>query len=80
VINPTELAIAKIGETKRHLEALIMSSESFDYRRAKKALVELQKMLKELGRLEKTLRATRPQPPNVCVVEFGGPPARNTRP
>jgi len=53
--DPVDVALREIGETKRLLELLITSSESFDYPRAKAALVELQGKVKALGKMKARL-------------------------
>ena len=55
----------------------MISSETFDYRKAKKGLIDLQKMIRELGREEARLRAgevyTRdPEDTGAQVLPFPG--------
>ena len=57
--NPIDIALREVTDTRRLLEALITSSESFDYTRAKATLEELRLKAKVLGRLEADLLAQR---------------------
>ena len=50
-------AIRRITEARRILEEVVISSESFDYPKAKQGLKDLQRMIRELGREEARLRA-----------------------
>ncbi|MCI0352867.1 MAG: hypothetical protein L0Z53_25885 [Acidobacteriales bacterium] len=52
-IDPLSLALHEITETKRLLETLITSSESFDYPKAKVTLKHLERKVRELGKLRK---------------------------
>ena len=54
-------ALRRITEARRILEEVVISSESFDYRKAKQGLKELERMIRELGREEARLRATGPR-------------------
>jgi transcription elongation GreA/GreB family factor len=54
--NPTLRALRSITKARQVLEEVVESSESFNYRKAKEALKELQKMIRELGREEARLR------------------------
>jgi hypothetical protein len=51
------VALRCITQAHRVLEDVVTSSESFDYRKAKKGLKDLQKLIRELGREEARLRA-----------------------
>ena len=51
-------ALRRITEARRILEEVVISSESFDYRKAKAGLKELERMIRELGREEARLRAS----------------------
>jgi hypothetical protein len=53
--HPLQLSIREITETKRLLEKLLSSSESFDYIAAKAALVELRRKIRVLGKLQADL-------------------------
>ena len=55
--NPIDVALQHVNETKHLLDALITSSESFDYQKAKGALRALQKKSRELGKLRASLLA-----------------------
>jgi hypothetical protein len=76
--NPVDIALLHVSETKHLLDALITSSESFDYRKAKSALKALEKKARELEKLQTELQAqsTEIAPTNVLVF----PNASNTRP
>ena len=54
--SPTADALRRITEARRILEEVVISSESFDYRKAKQGLKDLQRMIRELGREEARLR------------------------
>jgi hypothetical protein len=54
----TAQALRRITEARRILEEVVISSESFDYRKAKAGLKELDRMIRELGREEARLRAS----------------------
>ena len=68
--NPIDLALKHVSETKHLLDALITSSESFDYRKAKLALKELQEKSRELGKVQAELQAQSAMvlPPNVIAI------------
>lgn len=53
--DPVEVALREITDTKQMLEALITSSESFDYVRAKATLDELRLKIKVLARRQAEL-------------------------
>jgi hypothetical protein len=57
---PTRLALRTISETRRILEGVVTSSESFNYPKAKEGLKELRRMIRELGREEARLRVGLP--------------------
>lgn len=69
---PLDIALRHISETKSLLDALITSSESFDYPKAKVALKELQKKSRELAKVRAALEVNRtaPVPANVVRVPF----------
>jgi hypothetical protein len=70
--DPLVLALQQITETRRLLEALITSSESFDYQKAKLTLRELNRKVRDLGKLEKRLQAKAPLPDSkIHVLDFG---------
>ena len=55
--NPNDLALQHISETRHLLDALLTSSEQFDYPKAKVALLALHKKSRELTRLQAELGA-----------------------
>jgi hypothetical protein len=65
-----ETAITKIAESRRTLQSLIISSESFDYVKAKEALKDLQKVLRELGKTQAHLEQRNGDRSNIRVVDF----------
>lgn len=77
--NPVDVALQHVNETKHLLDALITSSETFDYPKAKLALQTLQKKSRELGKLRATLLGEivdRPENilalPNLSLAQNGG--------
>ena len=68
--NPVDIALQHVSETKHLLDALITSSESFDYRKAKSALKALEKKSRELGKLQAELQVQSMEvaPSNVLVL------------
>jgi len=50
-------AIRELAEARTLLAALIHSSESFDYPKAKQTLVALERKIRDLARVEARLRA-----------------------
>ena len=57
--DPIELALREITDAKQLLEAVITSSEAFDYVRAKATLDELRLKIKVLGRRQAELMEQR---------------------
>ena len=55
--SPTFEALRRITKARQILEEVVISSESFDYRKAKQGLIDLQRIIRELGREEARLRA-----------------------
>ena len=55
--SPAFEALRRIAKARQILEEVVVSSESFDYRKAKQGLIDLQKIIRELGREEARLRA-----------------------
>jgi hypothetical protein len=53
--NPVDVALRHVNETRHLLDALITSSESFDYQKAKLTLRALQEKSRELGKLQAKL-------------------------
>ena len=68
--HPIDLALQHVSETRHLLDALITSSESFDYQKAKLALKELEKKSRELARVRAELLAqtTATVPANVVSL------------
>lgn len=54
---PALLALRTVTRARQVLEQVVTSSESFDYRKAKQGLHELQHLIRELGREEVRLRS-----------------------
>jgi len=70
-VNPISLALQNITETRRLLQSLITSSESFDYIKAKATLELLDKKVKHLAKVQAQLQTTaRPSAPNIRVIDF----------
>lgn len=55
-LDPLSLALQEITETRRLLETLITSSESFDYPKAKMALRQLGRKVRNLRKHEAVLQ------------------------
>jgi hypothetical protein len=72
-MDPLDLATRKIAECRRLLERLITSSESFDYPAAKRALEELQGMIRELRKAQAHLEENKARNRIVQVVDFSQP-------
>jgi hypothetical protein len=53
--NPVDVALQHVSETKHLLDALLTSSESFDYPTAKQALKALHKKSRELAKVRAEL-------------------------
>jgi hypothetical protein len=70
-VDPVSLALQNITETKRLLETLVTSSESFDYFKAKATLALLDKKVKHLAQVQAQLQAAGLRTaPNIRVVDF----------
>ncbi len=70
-IDPLATALKEINETKDLVQSLIVSSESFDYLKAKAALRELSRKVRELDRLRARFETLqRGSPANIRVLEF----------
>jgi hypothetical protein len=67
--DPVDVALREITDTKRLLEALLTSSERFDYQRAKATVEELRLKIRVLGRLELSLMAAR-SPARDRIIPF----------
>jgi len=73
--DPLTTALRSVAETKHLLEALLVSSETFDYAKAKKTLGLLNRKVKELDRLQAEMEAlAHMRQPNVQVVNFRAAP------
>lgn len=73
--DPLTTALRSVAETKHLVEALIFSSESFDYPKAKKTLSRLERKVKELGRLQAEMESlAQMRQPNIQVVNFRATP------
>ena len=73
--DPLALALREISETRRLLEALITSSESFDYPKARVALRELNRKVRDLAKIEGRLQAAlHPCDPKIHVLDFSKSP------
>ncbi|HMJ64076.1 MAG TPA: hypothetical protein VK615_01905 [Candidatus Binatia bacterium] len=68
--DPLSLALQEITETRRLLETLITSSESFDYPKAKMALEQLTRKVRDLRKREAQLQAQIPVDPKIRVLDF----------
>ena len=69
--DPLAVALQQITETRRMLETLITSSETFDYPKAKVALRELNRKVRDLAKLEGRLLADlKPLDPKIHVLDF----------
>ena len=70
-IDPLSIAVKEITETRDIVESLVTSSETFDYLKAKAALRDLTRKIRELGRLRGKLEALqRSNPINIHVLDF----------
>lgn len=70
--DPLSTALHEITQTKQLLELLITSSESFDYPRAKLALKELDRKVRQLGKLQHQWQNQRfpTADPKIHVLDF----------
>ena len=69
--DPLNVALRSVAETKHLLEALLIASETFEYKKAEKTLALLLKKMKELGRLQAEMEAlVQVREPNIRVVNF----------
>jgi len=73
--DPLSTALKEIIETREMVESLIVSSETFDYIKAKAALRELSRKVRHLTRVRAELEALqRTREPNIYVVQFKATP------
>jgi hypothetical protein len=73
-MDPLVIALQNIVQTRKLVEELVTSSESFDYRKAKAAIKSLQQMSRSLSKAQAALSnqtPTRQAPTNIQVVDFG---------
>jgi DNA-directed RNA polymerase subunit K/omega len=69
--DPLTVALREIADTRRLLDTLITSSESFDYPKAKIALRELNRKVRDLAKIERSLQAKWPPcDPKIHVLDF----------
>ena len=70
-IDPLSTALKEIVETRAMLESLIVSSEQFDYSKAKLALRELTKKSQALAKTKARFEILlKKREPNIRVVDF----------
>lgn len=70
-IDPLSTALREIAETRALLESIIISSECFDYPKAKLALRELTKKVQTLAKTKAKFETLLKQrEPNIRVVDF----------
>ena len=70
---PTDVALRVVAETRSLIESLLVSSESFDYVKAKQALKQLDRKAKELARLQVRLQRLDHTAPNIKRIDFSNP-------
>lgn len=69
--DPLSVALREVTDCKRLLETLITSSETFDYPKAKVALKQINRKLKELGKLQTQWQEQVKQSrPGIHVLDF----------
>ena len=79
-IDPLSTALREVAEARGLLETLIISSECFDYPKAKAALRELTKKLQTLNKTKAQFETLLKQrEPNICVVDFKAARPPSTR-
>lgn len=64
------MSLRHLAESRAMLEKVVVSSEEFNYREAKLALVALEKKIRELGRIQKQLQKQLRVSQNVHWVDF----------
>ena len=73
-MDPLSTALKEIIETKDLVESLLTSSESFDYLKAKEALKELNRKVRDLAKARARFESLqRSSQPNIYVVDFKAP-------
>ena len=80
-IDPLSTALKEIVETRAMVESLVVSSEKFEYAKAKVALRELTGKVQALAKTQAKFAALlKARQPNICVVDFRSPsPPRNAQ-
>jgi hypothetical protein len=69
--DPLSVALREVTECKRLLETLITSSETFDYPKAKVALKQINRKVRELGKLQTQWQERLKQSqPAIHVLDF----------
>ena len=69
--DPLSVALREVTDCKRLLETLITSSETFDYPKAKVALKQINRKVKELGKLQTQWQEQLKQSqPAIHVLDF----------
>ena len=70
-IDPLSTALKEIVETRAMVESLVVSSEQFDYSKAKLALRDLTKKVQALAKTQaKFAVLLKERQPNIRVVDF----------
>ena len=71
---PLAVALREIVETRKLVEGIVISSENFDYMKAKRAIATLERKVKRLGKLQAQLQQAHRLPiakaKNIIVVDF----------
>lgn len=71
---PLAVALREIVETRKLVEGIVISSENFDYMKAKRAIATLERKIKRLGRLQAQLQEGHRLPlakaKNIIAVDF----------
>ena len=69
--DPLSVALREVTECKRLLETLIRSSETFDYPKAKVALKQINRKVRELGKLQSQWQEElKRSQPGIHVLDF----------
>ena len=68
--DPLAIALREVSETRQLIEGLVISSENFDYQRAKEALKLLERKRRFLVKLQKEFSMKMPKAANIAVVNF----------
>lgn len=74
---PLAVALRELVETRKLVEGIVISSENFDYMKAKGAIATLERKIKRLGKLQAQFEEAHRLPiakaKNICVVDFRKP-------